>query len=95
MSQPPYGVPPQQPPPYPGQQGQPGQPAAPPAYLGGGAPGPGVPPPYGAPHAGLGGPGLPPPPASRRRTIGLVMGLVTTFALIAFVLLVWLITANG
>lgn len=92
MSQPPYGVPPQQPPPYPGQ---PGQPAAPPAYLGGGAPGPAAPPPYGAPPAGLRSPGLPPPPASRARTIGLVMGLVTTFALIALVVLVWLITANN
>lgn len=88
MSQPPYGVPPQQPPAY-------GQ-APPPAYLGGGAPGPvpSGPPGYGAP-AGFGGPGLPPPPPSATRTIGLVMGLVTTFALIAIVVLVWLITANN
>ncbi|KRB78572.1 hypothetical protein ASE01_04760 [Nocardioides sp. Root190] len=90
MSQPPYGVPPQQPPPY-------GQAAPPPAYLGGGAPGPvpGGPPQYGAPGGGFRGPGLPPPPASATRTIGLVMGLITTFALIAVVVLVWLITANN
>jgi hypothetical protein len=52
------------------------------------------PPGYGAP-TGFGGPGLPPPPPSASRTIGLVMGLVTTFGLIAFVVLVWLITANN
>lgn len=87
MSQPPYGVPPQSGPP----QGPP-----PPAYLGGGGPGPvpGRPPAYGAP-AGFGGPGLPPPPASAKRTIGFVMGLITTLALVACVVVVWLITANN
>lgn len=88
MSQPPYGVPPQPGPP----QGPP-----PPAYLGGGAPGPvpGQPPAYGGPPAGPGGPGLPPPPASAKRTIGFVMGLITALALIACVVVVWLITANN
>lgn len=84
MSQPPYGVPPQQgypqqPPPYypqqpgyPPQQGYPQQP----------------PPGYGAAPAGY----LPPPPPSAKRTIGLLMGLLTTFVLIAFVVVVWLIS---
>ncbi|NYI44301.1 hypothetical protein BJ993_001381 [Nocardioides aromaticivorans] len=92
MSQPPYGVPPQPGPP----QGAPGAPP-PPAYLGGGAPGPvpGQPPAYGGPPAGYGGPGLPPPPASAKRTIGFVMGLITALALIACVVVVWLITANN
>ncbi|HVK26756.1 MAG TPA: hypothetical protein VM575_00325 [Nocardioides sp.] len=96
MSQPPYGVPPQPGPP----QGAPGAPP-PPAYLGGGAPGPvpgpvpGQPPAYGGPPAGFGGPGLPPPPASAKRRIGFVMGLVTALALIACVVVVWLITANN
>lgn len=77
---PPYGVPP--------QQGHPGQ-APPPAYLGGGAPG--FPAPYGAPP-GHGGPRLPPPPANKPRTVGLVTGLITAVVLIAFAVIVLLVT---
>ncbi|MFC7505514.1 hypothetical protein ACOACQ_13800 [Nocardioides sp. CPCC 206347] len=100
MSQPPYGVPPQHGAPqgHPGQPpayGQPGQAAPPPAYLGGGAPaGPpqfqGGPPPgqYGGGLRGLA-------PASKPRSIGLVMGLLTALGLIGFVVLVALITLNN
>ncbi|MCX6399120.1 MAG: hypothetical protein NTX33_04210 [Propionibacteriales bacterium] len=99
MSQPPYGVPPQQGAPqgYPGQPqppayGQPGQVAPPPAYLGGGGPPPqfqGGPPAYRGP--GLSGLA----PASKPRSIGLVMGLITTFGLIAIVVIVAVITLNN
>lgn len=98
MSQPPYGAP----------QGQPGQPP-PPAYLGGGAPGGvpggapggaplqgGPPPAYGGPGGQFAGPGLGGlAPASKPRSTGLVIGLVTAFAMIAFVVLVALITLNN
>lgn len=97
MSQPPYGAP----------QGQPGQPP-PPAYLGGGAPGgapfQGAPPPayggpppaYGGPGGQFGGPGLSGlTPASKPRSTGLVIGLITAFAMIGFVVLVALITLNN
>lgn len=109
MSQPPYGVPPQpgQPQPYPGQpapqgypqqpgypagppQGYPPQPGAgqPPAYLQGGAPG-------GAPVTGTYGPALPPAPPSKKRTIGLLMGLLTTALLLGFVALVLIISKTN
>ncbi|MEZ0577146.1 hypothetical protein [Nocardioides sp. MH1] len=81
MSQPPYGVPPQQGQPVP----QPGYPPAPPQ---------GYPPapPQGYPPAYAAGPGLPPPPPNKKRTVGLLMGFLTTFALLGFVLLVLLIS---
>lgn len=90
MSQPPpYGVPPQQgQPPYPpAPPAYPAQPAAgqPPAYLQGGAPAP-------APTGYPAGPGLPPPPPNQKRTIGLLMGLLTAIALLGFVGLVLLIS---
>lgn len=102
MSQPPYGVPPQQgqPQPYPGQpapQGypqQPGYPAAPPQ---GYPPQPGAQAPaylqgggpVAAPAAGY---GLPPAPVSQKRTIGFMMGLLTAIALIGFGVLVLIIS---
>ena len=101
MSQPPHGVPPQQPTVYgqqPGQPPQPGQATPPPAYLGGGAPGgfPGQAPPPAPPAYGGGyGGGLPPAPANKPRSVGVVVGLLTTFALIAFAVLVIVITANN
>jgi len=89
-----------QPPPYPPQpgapQGYPQQPAPPPAYLGGGAaqqPAPYPAQPY--PPAGYAvptGPGLPPPPPTKPRTIGFTMGLLTAIVLIAFVVVVALVT---
>lgn len=91
MSQPPYGVPPQQGgpqgPPQPPPYGQPGQAAPPPGYLGGqapqfaGAPGP------------FGGAQLAPP--SKPRTVGLVMGLITVFGLLLLVAIVAIITLNN
>lgn len=96
MSQPPYGVPP--------QQGQPqGYPPQPPPYLGGasapagGYPGAPVPGAHGAPpgYGGFGGPGLPPPPPSKPRHVGLVVGLITTFLLLGFVALVAIISLTN
>jgi len=57
---------------------------APPPYLQGGAPAP-------APGGGY-GVQLPPAPASQKRTIGFLMGLVTVIALIGFVILVLIIS---
>ncbi|MFC5729508.1 hypothetical protein [Nocardioides vastitatis] len=98
MSQPPYGVPPQQghpqgypqQPPQPGY-GQPGQAAAPPPYLGGPASAGGYP----AAAPGGFGPGLPPPPPSKPRHVGLVVGLITTFLLLGFVALVAIISLTN
>ncbi len=104
MSQPPYGAPPPQPgqpQPYPGQPAPQGYPAAPPQGYPP-QPGAGQPPAYlqGGAHAaapavgsyGSGGPGLPPPPASKKRTIGLLMGLLTAAALIGCVVLVFILS---
>ena len=77
MSQPPYGAQPGQPQPYPGQQ-------APPPYLQGGAP-------AAAPGGGY-GLQLPPAPASQKRTIGFLMGLLTAIGLIGFAILVLIIS---
>ncbi|KAA1421691.1 hypothetical protein F0U44_05295 [Nocardioides humilatus] len=104
MSQPPYGAPP---PPGQPQQGYPpapppayppappqGYPAAPqpgvaqpPAYLQAGAPVGGP-----APVGYAARPGLPPPPPNKKRTIGLLMGFLTAFALLGFAGLVLLIS---
>lgn len=86
MSQPPYGVPPQQPPAYPQQPGYPPQQQGYPPQQQGYPPQP--PPGYGAAPAGY----LPPPPPSDKRTIGFVMGLVTAVVLVLFVVVVWLIS---
>ncbi len=90
MSQPPYGAQPGQPQPYPGQpapQGYPPQPGggqAPPPYLQGGA--------HAATPGGGYGQQLPPAPASEKRTIGFLMGLVTVILLIGFAALVLIIS---
>ena len=89
---PPYGAPPQ-----PGYPPQPqGHPQQPPGYLQQPQqPQPQQPQPgYGQYGAGFGGPALPPPPPSKPRTVGLVVGLITTFALIGFVVLVLVISKS-
>ncbi len=114
MSQPPYGVPPQQgQPPYPGAQppqpgygapqGYPQQPPQP-GYPGQGYPGQGYPQ-QGYPQQAPGGPPaylqggqapapgpMPLAPPSKRRTTGLVVGLITFLLLVLFVAVVLFIS---